>query len=304
MSEKPLWLAALHKIMTVARLWRRARLFALQFPHRLRPWLKMHLRKGGYRWISLDEARRFVTSDTLYILGSGFSISEITPAQWRKVERGNTLSFNHFVVENFVRVDFHLLAEVGYYHEDEVAPDLSKQHECFAGVINENPWYRHCKIVTQLEWRSYAPNSLIGRRLLADHFDFLRIKTVRGGQVPFPPTRGSEASLIKGPGSVISCIHFAYLLGWKNIVLLGIDGYDRRYFWQSHSCPTFPMDVIFDADPEISGRAPVDIPHRTIQNNLPAWIALWKQHMEKEGVRLFVQNRKSALAAILPIYDI
>jgi hypothetical protein len=35
-------------------------------------------------------------------------------------------------------------------------------------------------------------------------------------------------------GTLTDCAKFAYLLGWKNIVLAGVDLYDRGYFWLSY----------------------------------------------------------------------
>ena len=44
-------------------------------------------------------------------------------------------------------------------------------------------------------------------------------------------SRSIDSGVVHGYGSIISVVNIAYLMGWKNIVLVGIDLYDHRYFY-------------------------------------------------------------------------
>ena len=46
-----------------------------------------------------------------------------------------------------------------------------------------------------------------------------------------PYSRSFNSGIVHGFGSVISVVNIAYLMGWKHIVLVGIDLYDHRYFY-------------------------------------------------------------------------
>ncbi len=44
------------------------------------------------------------------------------------------------------------------------------------------------------------------------------------------------------PGTLVDAVNVAYCLGWKEIVLVGIDLYDSRYYW-------LPPDKTLTYDP-------------------------------------------------------
>ena len=79
-------------------------------------------------------------------------------------------------------------------------------------------------------------------------------------------------------------------MGWKHIVLVGVDLYDRRYFWLPPN-ETRLIDSVrnftFD-DPAKDGKVES--------------IGKWKTIFEQHGVNLYVYNPKSLLTDVLPLY--
>ena len=99
-------------------------------------------------------------------------------------------------------------------------------------------------------------------------------------------------------------VNCAYCLGWTNIVLVGVDLYDSRYFY-------LPPDqtVAFDETTLKIGGAeynPIrgqrfDEAHNTVRIGIIDVMASWRPWFEREGVRLSVYNPRSLLADVLPI---
>ncbi len=101
----------------------------------------------------------------------------------------------------------------------------------------------------------------------------------------------------------MDCINMAFLMGWKQIVLVGVDLYDQRYFW-------LPADATWNFDS--AGRSIAqtvgvrgdryDQIHNTVRNGVIQTIEEWKKDFEKYGVALTVYNPRSLLTSVLPVY--
>ena len=87
-------------------------------------------------------------------------------------------------------------------------------------------------------------------------------------------------------------INISYILGYRKIVLVGIDLYDRRYFWLGRS-ETNEYDLK-------RGKTYSDI-HATADNVLRG-MAVWNKYLTKKGVRLYIYNPRSLLNKVLPVY--
>lgn len=96
-----------------------------------------------------------------------------------------------------------------------------------------------------------------------------------------------------GPATLISCINFAYIMGWKNIVLVGVDLYDRRYFWLGQE-ETRYGDIL-------RGSSHKD-QHNTADRVI-FFISRWVKILNKEGIKLCIYNPRSLLAPILDTYQ-
>ena len=133
-------------------------------------------------------------------------------------------------------------------------------------------------------------NNLIGRRLLRDHARVFRYRRVARGRYA-PPGRSFEEGLVHGFGSLIGVVNFAYLMGWQDIVIAGVDLYDRRPFWRP------PDTVRTDEKPELKVES-----RYTNSSRIIGMLGEWRRIFASEGVRLTVYNPRSLLTAALPVY--
>ena len=51
--------------------------------------------------LTLENIKNYKTSNTLYILGSGPSVLDITDKQWQHIKSHNSMGFNHWYVHDF-----------------------------------------------------------------------------------------------------------------------------------------------------------------------------------------------------------
>jgi hypothetical protein len=108
-----------------------------------------------------------------------------------------------------------------------------------------------------------------------------------------PPTRSLGEGLVAGTGSLASCVNLGVVMGFREIVLAGVDLRDSRYFW-------LPPDV---ARPDLAQNQGVghSDPHPR-GTQIAEFMGRWGRLLEAEGIRLSVLNPESLLADVLPVH--
>src|SRR5205085_9086375 len=102
------------------------------------------------------------------------------------------------------------------------------------------------------------------------------------------PSGSISEGLTHNRGTLSECVNFAALMGWRQIVLAGVDLYDRRYFWLGPEEP-----LIRDAT--------VHSQHRTA--GFVESIRAWRDSFERNGIRLYSYNPRSLLVPTLPVWQ-
>jgi hypothetical protein len=260
---------------------------ARQFPVRLNAWRAFRRQVRTYRLLTEQELRATRKSNTVFIFGSGASLNDISPEEWRAIEAHDTIGFNWFVRQTFVRCDYQLMREVGPsdLYEAGWLPHLTE----FFSIAQTNPKFTGTIFLLQTGFRATNGNRSIGLGLAPrDRRIFLWRSLVGAARPSLSLARG----LAHGQGTLNECINLAFLLGWTRIVLAGVDLYDRRYFWLGHDEPR-PDDPVRD----------VNIPHKTVSSDIVEGLGRWREMFEKRGVGLFVYNPRSLLSETLPLWS-
>src|SRR5207244_1531634 len=109
---------------------------------RVQAWLAFRRNLSSYRVLDEPQLRATRRGDTIFIFGSGYSLNAITADEWRMIEAHDTMGFNWFTRQSFVRCDYHLVREILYNNvEDDwriVAPmyfQLIRDNPCFANTV-------------------------------------------------------------------------------------------------------------------------------------------------------------------------
>ena len=260
-------------------------------------WLRDRLNRRRYADLSEAQARARRRSDTVFVFGSGYSLHDLTPAEWAHVAEHDVFGFNQFFFERWVPADFHLL-KGGFYAELRWQ-QYARQVEV---ALRDNPCFTNTAFVLQEGYFAQFTNQLIGYGLLPRRAGILRFHTNR---TDGPPTRSFSEGLRHQGGTLADAVNCAFLLGWRHIVLVGVDLYDSRYFY-------LPPDQTQALDPrtlaiggaernETRGQR-FDRAHNTVRLGVIDVMAEWREWLEAAGVRLSVYNSRSLLADVLPVY--
>jgi hypothetical protein len=254
------------------------------FPVRLRAWLIFRRTAARYRFLTEGEIRQTRRSDTVFIFGSGYSLNELSPQEWREIAHHDTLGFNWFVHQRFVRCDYQLVREIGPSDLDETTWRQYLQ-DYFERLLS-NPCFKDTVLLIQTGFRATNGNRAIGLGLIPSG---RRIFLWRSLQNRDAPSLSLRRGLAHGQGTLSECINFAFLMGWTTIVLVGVDLYDRRYFWLRRDEPR-------PDDPQI------DLPHNTVAGGVVESVGRWRDQLAARDVHLFVYNPRSLLAGVLPVW--
>lgn len=255
---------------------------------RIGPWLGAHRGIRDYCVLSEDELRASRRSDTVFVFGSGASLNELADEDWSHIAEHDTFGFNWFIRQRFVRCDYQMVRELATTDFD---PHVWRpQVDEYFRIVRESPLYRETVFLLQDGFRAVNANRALAASALPRDARVFRWKTARGRT---EPSASFGEGLSHPHATLEECVNFAWLVGWRRIVLVGVDLYDRRYFWLSEN-ETRDVDA---------GRsATCTDPHATVSSGLVEHLGRWSALFSADGVELSVYNPRSLLATQLPVY--
>jgi len=238
-----------------------------------------------YRDLVALQARR--TSDTLFIFGAGTSLYDVTASEWAHVAQHNTLGWNLFAQQTFVRGDFYIFRELHALRLKDRRAEMQK----LVDSVGANPQFKNVLWLVQRGPMATNGNLLLGWRLLPPETPILRFKNAQRGEKALPGP--SLDKITHGVGTLTDAVNLGYVGGWKRLVLIGVDLYDTRYFVRGP----------WEDDPAWTAQKPdASLPHPTARRGIVPQMAAWRGWLAERGVELMVYNPRSLLAQVLPIY--
>jgi glycosyltransferase involved in cell wall biosynthesis len=260
-------------------------------------WARDRVNRRRYRTIGAEDVRAARRSDRVFVFGSGASLNDIADDEWDAIAEHDVFGFNAFFNQSWVRTDFHLLRG-GVYGELRWRPHGYEVQR----LIAANDLYSDTIFVLPEEYLGHFANVLVGRRLLPPGTRIFRYRTLPG---PGLPSTRLEDGVRHAPGTLSDCVNLAFLLGWREIVLVGVDLYDSRYFWlppdktlgyDRASANVVPMEIN-----TVRGNRPEDR-HNTATAGVIEQMGEWARMLAASGVSLSVYNPRSLLAGVLPVF--
>jgi hypothetical protein len=270
-----------------------------------REWVQ---RQGG-RVVTGKSYKQFRGSDTLFILGSGSSIASITERQWKLVAEGDSIGFNWFMAHEFVPNFYHMELS------NELVPVVRRFLESEARHLSHLPFSINIKDVSLQQPLS---DYVLGRE------PFVAVP-----RLLFPQEKHAGSilrwyhDLADSPwndfylhyrGTLTLMIGIGVLMGYRKIVLVGVDLYDQDYFFYDER--RFPGPIAtwlrsqYQQSNEMqSRRAGGGKPHRTADGSLfrnqltiQRFLEIYREAaLTPMGVELMIANPKSLLAPLLPV---
>lgn len=246
-----------------------------------------------------DIKRRCQRKDTIFIMGCGYSINDITKEKWRHiVEVGDIFSFNEFYKGKFVPINYHICGEITAqnYALILINNKYKRDIKSYYDEISHNPFYKDT--IFFLRYKKDMIKEPIPVAIWALFFlKAFKNKPVCPYRIVTPKDAILEPSnnihaISHNWATLFDAVNIAYILGYKKIVLVGVDLYDRRYFWlepkQSHEVDLKPGKRYFDI-------------HDTAENVVRG-MKVWRAYLAKRGVKIYIYNPRSLLNKVLPVY--
>ena len=196
-----------------------------QIKNRINAW---RARNRGFIAINHENMKKYKNSDTLVILGSGPSINDIEDTEWEMIKRCDSFAFNSFYAHPFIPTYYHLelysgnkelhrecyslksndfkkipmILNFNHLSKEEVASDFSYITDCYVSI-------------------PFVASGINSEQKFSEMIEFLDIDHIFS----------KKSLLIHHRASLFLAISFAVIMGYKKIVLAGVDMFDMEYFF-------------------------------------------------------------------------
>lgn len=269
--------------------------------------IKYKINKSFYKrqLIDLKSLKKSKNSERLFIFGSGGSINEINDEAWKEINKYDSIGFNgtfHLEKVNFTFKILRAGTEDPAIEDDNKIKDEIIYAEYIMNKINKNKFLKKTIFLFSSGLSQHFPNLLIGYKLWNTTNSIYQYHT---NKIDYYPQGNSlHRGLIHKNGTLVDALTFGYYMGYKEIILVGIDLYDNQYFWVPKGktvkfSKQHKREI--ESDETIRGVKAKD-PHNTVNNGIIDLINNWNIYFKKKDITLSVYNPKSLLNKVLPIF--
>lgn len=240
------------------------------------------------------------TSDTIFILGTGSSVCEYTNDHWEEIERHDSLGFNDWILHDFTPTIF----GTEFLHKRQTQQILNMKEEEYkkTPIIFKSVWRR--KKVSPLDLPEYVQDNLItffDLTIPGETVEETKIALKYLRKFGITNTSQSPKYILKKTGSLIYYIMLAVRMGYKQIVLCGVDLNDSDYFFEQdrdyYKSKNYPIpdknsgDIHATFDPSVKS-VPVDGVIDAINGTI----------LQPQNIDLYIGAKSSALFPEYPYY--
>lgn len=243
---------------------------------------------------------KYKTSDTLFLLGSGPSVSDITSEQWDFIGRNDSIGFNFFLAHPFVP-KFFLYQEAG----EAMRETLRRSRERYKGVpfIVRGSRFAANGFGNVDQWLDVFDGSEVFflRELPISSRCGIEPKTMfRFAEIQGYLSHGVVADFVPKWGCTLGLLlSWGFQMGYRNIVLSGMDMQNGNHFWDEPALDYLRKDYPL---PEPSPLHTFTDP-RLRSVTVPDYVysfAEWAR--SKAGVNIFVASPRTVLYPRLPLF--
>ena len=256
--------------------------------------------KKFYTFCTWDELIKKKRSDKVFILGSGYSLNKIKNSEWKYISNHDVVGFNSTIMQKWVRVDYHLIR--GWAEGSNIYSNLEKIGKDLVSFVDNNKNYKETIFLLQNDFYGLISHILLNKKILKKNSKIFSYYTLNS---KFPKKHKKLNLLSHLSGTLSDVTHFTLNMGWKEVVLVGVDLYDTRYFYLEED-QTFSVD-------KVTGHKSVskftdhgkrfDDEHSTIRNGVIEEFRVWNKLFNENNSKLMVYNKKSLLNKVLKIYE-
>jgi hypothetical protein len=260
----------------------------------------MQRERHAYAELSLRDFMARRRSRRVFVFGSGYSINEIPDDEWARIARDDTIGFSGSIYLKRVALTFLLLRAWTETSAGTLA--WRKDANEVLGAIASNPFLARTAFALQSGLTAIFINRLIAHRMWQRERPMYFYWVDRVSRLPH---RDLGQGIVHGKSTLCSAISLAVGLGYEEIVLVGVDLYDSRYFWlpPDKTLGWSEQDGKLVASNVTARGAPVTSTHNTVHNGIIDYLGGWHRHLaDRHGVTLSVYNPRSLLTRTMPVF--
>ncbi len=265
-------------------------------PYWAQAWVWITQRPGGYELLSLDEVRERKRSDTLFILGSGPSIRRVRPDQWEYVGQHESFGINFSLLLDIVPT-YHVVEDGKVaWHRELTKRVLAPRRQGLSPTI----WFISNRHRRRLIHPRYTPELFPdpARVCVFQLPERLLLERDR----PFTAEDFEKSVRYRGTMSLV--LYLAMQLGYKRIVLLGVDLHTPRHFFEDMEEMRAYVENVSRDQLDETLPFPVMIPKEGTFRPLDEYLyALNELHLSRKGIELYVGNQDSMLCPRIPYFS-
>lgn len=169
------------------------------------------------------------TSESIVVMGSGWSINNISEYQWKAISNVNSIGFNWFCKHQF--------APTFYIIREQANIASRKNHdespEALISLLSKKNYKDTLMIV--LDVSKHSPHAFKYRKLIktiTNQYITIKDFKVKGSfNIKYMFKDMFNVGLYHGKCSLVNVIHFILQMKYENVYFAGVDLYDSRYFW-------------------------------------------------------------------------
>lgn len=241
------------------------------------------------------------TSDTVCIFGSGESINNIN--NWNYVKSFDTIGFNNFMIHEF-QTKFYFIEQYragdrNICHAKELIS--SKKEYLKKTILFLKPRKGNVfKNVLDKLGIKYEIYNLGEFYKFKDNYRYLFLKKYINNKYI-----SKYFNLSIGGSSIEHYTLLAARMGYKKIILCGVDLNNTRYFYEDEKYSFINNEIVKISSGQIGAIHKTDDPNKSTSGLAVSEILRSYNDIFKDiGVNLYVENPTSKLAEFLPIYKL
>lgn len=273
---------------------------------RWRPRAENARNRAGIPWLDQVDLLQTKSSDTLFVLGSGPSINRISAERWQLIAAHDTVGFNWWLYHSFV--------PKFYFFEVIAKEELPTAFDSYLTLADRRAADYASTIKVAMELLRSGTQTLhhlppaFRKNLFAAHKieaparnepELARALAYLQHRGAFRVT-GRFSDLLKYAASLTTMLVFALKLGYKRIVLCGIDLKTPDYFFQDRRI--YPDSW----EPPESECFETHFTEVTLTWKLPVTRAvaiIKEQLLDPAGIELYIESQDSAFWPMLPPFQ-
>ena len=264
----------------------------------------------GIPWFWELDPKSLKTSDTVFILGSGESINQISEAQWSIIKSHDSIGFNFWPVHSHVPT-LYMFEAINHHYADGWGREVISKYVEMAAARED---YRDVpklisdyRVARRYHWDQLPEHwkencfHLPTIPTLTRNAEELRfaISALKRLGI-FGRQQSSRRVLFKYRATLSLAYSFALYLGYRDVVLCGFDMKHSRYFYQDET--RYPHFSGFTSSPPMQGGHASVAPVPEMMPVDEVVLEMQRQLGNEDLGVLYCDRSESGFSSRLPVY--